>query len=640
MGTLQDINHRVVESSEGVKSSQLLREAVASITQGFTIYDKNDRLVMCNEAYHSLYSISHDLKVLGNTFEEIVRQCAEQGQYVVTEGGIDEWVAVRIAQHQRADGKAVEQQLRDGRWVMVVEHEMPSGYIVGNHIDITNLKRVEAALRMREAKASQIFQNAPEAMLLVDASGRIKEVNHCTENLLGYGHGSLEGQSVEMLVPSELQQRHLHHREGYKYRPDARAMRLGRPLMCQRLDGRLFPAEVNLSPLDPEGGGLMIVTIIDITKRIQAQEMIEERNAQLDAIFQLAPDGLVSFDHEDRVKYVNPAFLHLTGLVSGKVIGLSLNELESCLRNQLESPDSWAGLTPCFTKAGEFTGEAPGQVGGENEAKEQAQQNLLALRQPHEVVLDIAGVAKGPSLGGRLLHVRDVTHEVEVDRLKSEFLSHAAHELRTPMASILGFSEILLEMELDEPTRRDLLETIHRQTMWLVDIINELLDLSRIEARRGKDMVIGDVELTRFIRATLDGLAIDTTQWHIETDLPSREIFVKTDSAKLRQALTNILGNAQKYSPNGGEIRVAVVSKAGQVGIQVTDSGIGMTPEEIARFGDRFWRADNSGKIPGTGLGVAIVKEILKLLGGSLEVSSKKRHGTTVILWLATDMTR
>ena len=206
------------------------------------------------------------------------------------------------------------------------------------------------------------------------------------------------------------------------------------------------------------------------------------------------------------------------------------------------------------------------------------------------------------------------------------------------MASIFGFTELLIAQEFDDATRKDLLATIHTQTAWLVDIINELLDLARIESRRGKDFHIEAVPLAPLVREVTAAMQIDVARWPIGVDCGDDLPPVRADAAKLRQALTNVLGNAVKYSPQGGavDIRCGFESRDGKpfIGIRVTDHGIGMTPAQAARVGERFYRADTSGNIPGTGLGVTIVKEIVELHGGSLAVSSTKGVGTTMTLWL------
>jgi len=488
--------------AEAERAAQLLREAVGSVALGFTIYDEKDRLVLCNEAYKSFYEASRDLIVPGASFEEIVRRGAERGQYAAAIGQVDAWVAARVAQHQSADGRVLEQRLGDGRWLMIVEHRTPSGHIVGNRIDITALKRSEATLA--------------------------------------------------------------------------------------------------------------------------------DRNAQLDNLFQLIPDGLVLFDGEGLATFANPAFLRMTGLLAGEIIGRPQEALERRLREQAEDAERWTGLDACFVAR--RTGP------GDGDARAERKRQLLVLRRPREAVLELVGVVSAAASVSRLLYARDVTHEIEVDRMKSEFLSHAAHELRTPMASIFGFTELLMSQDFDDATRKDLLSTIHTQTAWLVDIINELLDLARIESRRGKDFRIEAVPLAPLVREVAGAMQIDPARWPLRVECAEDLPPVRADAAKLRQALTNVLGNAVKYSPKGGavDIRCARRSRDGNhfIGIQVADHGIGMTPAQTARVGERFYRADTSGNIPGTGLGVTIVKEIVELHGGSLDVESEPGVGTTITLWL------
>lgn len=384
-------------------------------------------------------------------------------------------------------------------------------------------------------------------------------------------------------------------------------------------------------------GGLMLAALLQmlllvttgrtavIQRRVQEQtaellaksDALEDRNAQLDALFSLSPDAFVAFAPDGSIKFVNPAFQSMTGIMPADVVGQSITRLNSELLSRCDNPEVYDGITTHFDDSGELK-----------------LQRLLTLKRPRHAVLQVMGIHSESSRVSRILYLREITQEAEIDSMKSDFLSHAAHELRTPMASILGFSELLLEVELDATTRKDLLETIHRQTKWLVDIINELLDLTRIESRRGKDLKIEDVDVSAIVRDTVADLALDSQRWPVSLNLPSRAVQVRADSAKLRQTVSNVLSNASKYSPAGGTIQVKVVEDLDRVGIVVSDSGIGMTEEQLKHFGERFWRADSSGKTPGTGLGIAIVKEIMKLLGGSIEVSSKPSAGTTVSLWL------
>jgi signal transduction histidine kinase len=238
--------------------------------------------------------------------------------------------------------------------------------------------------------------------------------------------------------------------------------------------------------------------------------------------------------------------------------------------------------------------------------------------------------------GSKVLYFRDVTRETEVDRMKSEFLTTAAHELRTPMASVYGFSELLLRRQFDDHTRQDLLSTIHRQAGALIQLLNELLDLARIEARAGKDFRIAVQPLRPILETTVASLLVPNDPRRVSADLPDGTVQCAVDPDKLRQALTNLLSNAYKYSPAGGEIRLDTVrdDRGARVGIRVSDHGIGMTPEQLARCFERFYRADASGNIPGTGLGLALVKEIVEIQGGSVELRSRPGEGTTAVVWL------
>jgi signal transduction histidine kinase len=124
----------------------------------------------------------------------------------------------------------------------------------------------------------------------------------------------------------------------------------------------------------------------------------------------------------------------------------------------------------------------------------------------------------------------------------------------------------------------------------------------------------------------------------VKLSLPGSPIRVDVDADKLSLALTNVLSNAYKYSPQGGEIELDIVWRdregRSECGIRVTDHGMGMSPEQLSRVFERFFRADTSGNIPGTGLGMTIVKEIIELHGGQVVLSSQEGQGTTVVLWL------
>lgn len=357
-------------------------------------------------------------------------------------------------------------------------------------------------------------------------------------------------------------------------------------------------------------------------------DQLKRHGEHLDAIFALSPDGFVSFDERSRINHVNAAFTRLTGLTEAAALGLSEGELERKL----------SALMPTGMRMPRLT-DLRGMSNAESSKRKQPR---IELERPAQRVIELQWREGPPGSISQVLYLRDVTYETEVDRIKSEFLSTAAHELRTPMASIIGFSELLMMRDYPPPRRNELLQTVHRQAERMAAIVDELLDLARIEARRGKDFLIERLDLGALVDEGIRDLSVPSGREAPQWTKPGEPCWVDVDRGKVLQSLGNVLGNAYKYSPDGGAVEVTLITGAlddeqpprKAVGIQVLDHGIGLTPAQLARIGERFYRADTSGRIPGTGLGVSIVQEILQLLGGRLEFRSVHGQGSTVVLWL------
>ncbi len=362
----------------------------------------------------------------------------------------------------------------------------------------------------------------------------------------------------------------------------------------------------------------------EISLRQDAQREIEERNDQLNAIFELSPDGFVSFDAQRRVKYISPAFTQLTGQGSEQVEGLDERDFSAWLAQRCVTGMPFVGIAALRAQV----------TGGKPDKRELIEVSTVAKR-----VLQVGLRCSTSSLVSQILYLRDVTIETEVDHMKSEFLATAAHELRTPMASILGFSEILLNDQFDVATQREFLDTIHTQSKLMASILNELLDLARIEARRDKDFRYTQVDLQKLLADLVKGYQLPAGRESPELELPAQHLFLMADAGKLRQALLNVISNAYKYSPGGGVVRIRAWIReekglAPGVCIEISDHGIGMTPDQLKRVCERFYRADTSGKILGTGLGMSIVREIIELHRGQITLTSIAGQETCVRLCL------
>ncbi len=519
------------------------------------------------------------------------------------------------------------------------------------------LSRAAADMQLQREQAAVTLQAIGDGVFTLDAQGRIVLVNPAACLTLGVPQDALIGRYAhEVLAPVfgrevryqpwDAQRATVTDALGRQRVLDTTLSTIGGPggtlaghvLACrdvthqhaldQRLRDEMRARQAAIASLRgvleglvPQAGGrgdmlndieAISQMISDVTERLQAH------GAQLGAIFDLSPDGFVSFDPGGAVTYVSPAFTHLTGIEGGEVLGLDEAGFAARLGQHCESR-----LGPLSIQA--F------RRGPADEATARHLQVERPTRRTLEVTLR-PGDGKALS---QILHLRDVTHETEVDQMKSEFLSVAAHELRTPMSSIYGFTELMMTRPMTPQRQKEVLATVHRQTGLMIAIVNELLDLARIEARRGKDFVIEALDL-----ATLVGDLVRDFTPPAGRPLPrvhggGESIVVRADRGKLLQALSNLLSNAYKYSPGGGAVDITLALEGTQARVGIRDHGIGMTPQQLERMGERFYRADASGSIPGTGLGVSIVKEIVELLGGRLAFASEPGQGTEVSLWMS-----
>jgi signal transduction histidine kinase/HAMP domain-containing protein len=364
----------------------------------------------------------------------------------------------------------------------------------------------------------------------------------------------------------------------------------------------------------------------------RAAASLRERTAQLNAIFELSPDGFVSFDEQDRVLYASPAFFRMTGLVPEHTLGLTESDFSARLAGACLAAARFPGVAVLRQAAQAAITAA--------ETGARRHRLLIELAGPDKQVLEVALRLSDAGSVSQILFCRDVTHEIEVDRMKTEFLSHAAHELRTPMASIYGFSEMMLMRRFSDERRQEIVGIVHRQSKLMISIINELLDLVRIDDRRGQDFDFVVLDAGDLVREVVADFGVPDGQTAARVEVPARSWPLRADARKLMQAVRNLLSNAYKYSPGGGPVVVSLVVERGtadaaaRVGIRVADHGLGMTPEQVVRVCERFYRADTSGSIPGTGLGMSIVKEIITLHGGEVAITSRPGVGTTVTLWL------
>lgn len=240
-----------------------------------------------------------------------------------------------------------------------------------------------------------------------------------------------------------------------------------------------------------------------------------------------------------------------------------------------------------------------------------------------------AQVTRIPEIG-LVVSMQDITHLKELDRIKSDFVNTVSHDLRSPLTAILGYVELIERVGPVTDQQAEFIQRIQTSVQSITALINDLLDLGRIEA--GFDVGKESVPLATLILFTVDSLRarIEEKSLRLELEVPQDLPHIYGNPVRLRQMLSNLIGNAVKFTPEHGEISVRAQVEGKQVFLRVHDSGLGIPAAEQPYVFDRFYRASNvRSKIPGTGLGLAIVKSIVENHHGRVWLESDPGSGTT-----------
>ena len=369
---------------------------------------------------------------------------------------------------------------------------------------------------------------------------------------------------------------------------------------------------------------------VDIVTLIASQATVAIENARLfdvvaqernrsRAILDSIADGVFTADLNQRITSVNPGAERLSGYDATALLGrVYLDALDMTDRNGGPiSPDT----SPFLQAVQDGASTAPRiyqikRGGAENEFA------LIAL--VATPILDDRG-----TITGTVGVFRDVTQEQAVSRLKDELVSLVSHELRTPMASVLGFSELMLTRQLSEAKSRMYVETIYKEAQRLSNLINDFLDVQRMESGRQVYNYI-EVDLKPILRQISN--VFSRERGRLKLDIPPHLPAVQADPDRIVQTLTNLVSNGLKYSPDGGDVIVrARLNEQNFVEIAVQDHGLGIPREAQPHLFTKFYRVDNSDRreIGGTGLGLAISREIVEAHGGKIWLESEPGHGST-----------
>jgi PAS domain S-box-containing protein len=483
-----------------------------------------------------------------------------------------------------------------------------------------------------ETSAVALLDAAPDAIVVIGANERISLVNIQAEQLFGYARAELLGQGLELLIPERFRGGHRHHVAGYFANPVMRPMGSRLELFGRRKDGKEIPIEVSLSPVQNAQGMSVAAAIRDITERKRIETIAKTSTDRLSSAVESLQDAIAVFDAEDRLVLCNSAYRSLMMRTkSGPLIGHSYE----CLL------DAWL-VDLVFT-----TDEDRAQFRRERLENRRDPKGAVDVRTRDGSNLRV--IDRRTADGGIVKTIWDLTQDIQLaeelrearvlaeagSSAKSEFLSSMSHELRTPLNAILGFAQ-LLQRDKKEPLsdrHKDRVEQILKGGEHLLRLIDDILDLSRIEAGRVSmsPESVSVTEVLQTVRTTLEPMAarlgIHLEMSSVDASIP----MVHADRTRFAQILMNFGSNAIKYNRPGGRVlfRVRITEHADAVRISVEDTGMGIPVSKQDKLFQPFQRAgQETGPIEGTGIGLVITKRLAELMHGRVGFTSTEGKGS------------
>jgi len=336
--------------------------------------------------------------------------------------------------------------------------------------------------------------------------------------------------------------------------------------------------------------------------------IISEDKDKMEVVLSGVIEGITAIDKEGRIILFNHALKNMIDCSSDRVLEkfhweiIRNNQLNELLKETLQ--------------------------------KGQALTREITLFSPQEKIFHASAnpLTEKNKVWGAVVVLNDITEIKKLEKMRSEFVANVSHELRTPLTSIQGFVETLKEGAINDPEKAQyFLEIIEKQSNRLNNLIEELLQLSKIESQEIA-MNLQSIDLRDLIDKTISEFKkkIEQKDHKIKINISPQLPLVKADPEQIEVVFRNLLDNAVKYTPDGGEIYISALEKAKNIYIEVVDNGIGISSEHLPRIFERFYRAnkDRSRKLGGTGLGLAIVKHIVQAHQGTIGVESKPGKGS------------
>jgi PAS domain S-box-containing protein len=659
LGTAQDITERKTTEEALRDAQRQLIDAIEAISEGFVLFDRDERFVLANENFRQLWPTLDDILVPGTPFETISRTAIERGVLDIGDEDPEAYIR-RTAEWQRACGEPDERRLGDGRWIRLAARRTRDGGIVGIRTDITERKRSEEALKSAREQLVDAIEAISEGFVLFDRDDRYEMTNSKYREMYPtMADAFVPGTRYEDMLRIGLERKLWvieEDQEEWIRNITAWHRATSEPQERQLSDGRWM----RLAERRTRDGGIVGIRT-DITERKQSEEALKAAQQQLIDAIESISESFVLFDRDDRyvltnskyrdryphlVEYFAPGTSYETMLraaVASGIHGVG-DDPEGWIRRNMEwhracdramerelQDGTWVRLSERRTRDGGIVGirtditeikTAEAALTRKVSDLEAAQERLERLRE------DLTAMATD------LAAARDAAEAAS--RAKSNFLANMSHEIRTPMNGILGMNTLLLQTELNAE-QRDCPIAVHDSAEALLTLINDILDVSKLEAGKVELEAI-DFDLVEVVEAAVGLFRPKAREKRIDLQLaidPGGKSGFCGDPTRLRQILLNLVGNAVKFTEQGS-VSVTVAPRpsrrkdAARLRFEIADTGIGMSKGVAETLFEKFNQADTSitRRFGGTGLGLAISKQLVEVMGGKIGAASQLGRGS------------
>ncbi|MFA0823746.1 MAG: PAS domain-containing sensor histidine kinase [Methanomethylovorans sp.] len=501
--------------------------------------------------------------------------------------------------------------------------------ITGTIRDIADRKANLNTLEMASDMFISQARSASDAIIFSDEQGNIIFWNRGAENLFFYTVDEALGKHISMIMP----QRYRHIHQGWDIVVSTgRSWVMGNTIELYGLkrDGTEFPIEISHSSWKKDGASFFSVNIRDITQRVLNEKEMREAKDKYKMIFEKSPLGIIHFDSHGVITQCNKSFVDIVGVeeasIIGNIIGFDLlgtdanEEIKKCVTVVISGkPDNFSGSSFSFMG----TRDTPIRA------------SFVPVITEDEAIAGgiciVEDITESKKAREALIHAKNVAEEAS--RTKSEFLSNVTHELRTPLNSIMGFSDLLQESveEKLKENERKYLNNIIGSSKDLLDVINNILDVSNIEAGK-TNLEFEEISLPDLIQDVKTEMYVFASKKSIEMqiEVDPQVGLIKADRNKLQQILLNLVNNAIKFGKEQGFVKIRVKQMPDMLHIEVIDNGIGISAEDKQRLFKPFAQLDSSStrKYKGNGIGLFIAKHFVELHGGSIWVESEIGKGS------------